>query len=344
MKRKISIFNIVFLLGIFCVAYLFFPKIGTSRVNNSETIVAKNLDRLSRVLTCDKWVVITTINYPTEHVKYMRNSLNDWCIVVLGDRKTPVDWFYEKIVYLSLNDQLQMSKKFKLIDKIPQNSYLRKIVGYLYAMEHGARVIYETDDDNSARDALTGFKFDQFDGLERDCREEESIFINPYSYFGQTSIWPRGYPLEDISENNPPTNCSHRFVRVKQVPLIQQGLVNGDPDMDAIYRLTRKQNSRLLYVEFDRMAPKLVLNRGQYAPINSQNTYFHYDSFWTLLFPLNVTFRECDIFRGYIATRLLQEIDGRVGYWPPNAIQIRNPHSYIKVVFCKYFQFLSLWV
>jgi hypothetical protein len=114
-----------------------------------------------------------------------------------------------------------------------------------------------------------------------------------------------------------------------KVPLIQQGLVNGDPDMDAIYRLTRK-NTENLNIKFDMNAPALVLRKNQYAPINSQNTFYHYDSFFTFIFPLNVTFRECDILRGYISIRLLQEINGRISFMVPNALQIRNSHSYHK--------------
>lgn len=94
--------------------------------------------------------------------------------------------------------------------------------------------------------------------------------------------------------------------------------------------MTRKQPTKLLNIEFDSKAPSLMLNKRQYAPTNSQNTFFHYDSFWTLIFPRNVTFREVDILRGYITIRMLQEIDGRVAFMAPNAVQIRNAHSYHK--------------
>ena len=91
--------------------------------------------------------------------------------------------------------------------------------------------------------------------------------------------------------------------------------------------MTRKQPSEPINIKFDENSPSLMLKKGQYAPINSQNTFFHYDSFWTLAFPLNVTFREADILRGYISIRMLQEIDARVAYLSPNAIQIRNTAS-----------------
>jgi hypothetical protein len=47
-------------------------------------------------------------------------------------------------------------------------------------------------------------------------------------------MWPRGYPLSAISRN-PPTE----FEVVNASVAIQQGLANGDPDVDALFRLTR---------------------------------------------------------------------------------------------------------
>jgi len=171
--------------------------------------------------------------------------------------------------------------------------------------------------------------------LERDddrlCNKKNLSFVNPYSYFGQPSVWPRGYPLEEINDSLYCDTYKYKlYEQHDKVPLIQQGLVNGDPDVDSIYRLTRK-NDQLLNIEFDENAPPLILNaNNQYAPLNSQNTFYHYDAFFTLIFPRNTTDRECDILRGYIAIRLLREIDGRVSFMPPNAFQIRNIHSYHK--------------
>ena len=262
---------------------------------------------------------------------------------MVGDKKTPLDWKYKDTYYLNVNDQMILAKKYNLINKIPYNSYIRKLVGYLFAIDNGAKYIYETDDDNSPLDGLFGFRYENFKGLELDLDNKcnnDTLFVNPYSYFGQPSVWPRGYPLEKITDtssyrpiNSESKNCISKLYKIynnKQVPLIQQGLVNGDPDVDAIYRLTRK-NENLLNIKFDVNSPPFVLsNKHQYAPLNSQNTFYHYDSFFTFIFPLNVTFRECDILRGYISIRLLQEINGRVAFMPPNALQIRNSHSFHK--------------
>ena len=39
----------------------------------------------------DKWIVVTTIQHPTEAVKAL-NYLKGWKLIVVGDRKTPKNW------------------------------------------------------------------------------------------------------------------------------------------------------------------------------------------------------------------------------------------------------------
>ena len=39
----------------------------------------------------DKWIVLTTINRPTEDVKKLAR-IDGWKVVVVGDTKTPSDW------------------------------------------------------------------------------------------------------------------------------------------------------------------------------------------------------------------------------------------------------------
>ena len=38
-----------------------------------------------------KWIVVTTVNHPTEQTISL-SQLKDWKMVVVGDRKTPSDW------------------------------------------------------------------------------------------------------------------------------------------------------------------------------------------------------------------------------------------------------------
>jgi hypothetical protein len=58
-------------------------------------------------LQSDKWVVMTSINYPTPEVKILA-AQPGWKVVVVGDRKTPADWSWENCVFLSVNDQKKL--------------------------------------------------------------------------------------------------------------------------------------------------------------------------------------------------------------------------------------------
>lgn len=224
-------------------------------------------------------------------------------------------------MYLDIKKQKALG--YHIVDHVPFRSYARKNIGYLYAIQHGAKIIYETDDDNAPSDGkITFFQQEKGDFLVYSSKAET---VNPYEHFGQSTIWPRGYPLENIAD--PP---QHSFVKCKDVsPTIQQGVVDGDPDVDAVFRLTRKDKGVRLDVKFDATAPGVVLPHGTLAPFNSQNTLFHYSALWAMLLPVTTAFRVCDIWRGYWAQRLLWEIGGNLAFFPPNAVQVRSAHNYL---------------
>lgn len=227
------------------------------------------------------------------------------------------------MIFLSVDKQKELG--YKTTALLPFKSYSRKTIGYLYAIEHGAKIIYETDDDNYPYNGNISFTFSLQGKGDFLVYSSNSATINFYEHFGQSSMWPRGYPLENIGD--PP---QHTFVKCGGVrPLIQQGVVNGDPDVDAIFRLTRKDKGVKLDVEFNSNAPPVLLPPGSYAPFNSQNTLFLYDAFWGLMMPPGPAMRVTDIWRAYYDKRLLEEIDGYLAFYGPNAYQERNSHSYL---------------
>jgi len=116
---------------------------------------------------CGKnWAILTTIFAPSDDVKYLSDSAFGWCILVVGDGKTPPNWAYKDVLYLGIDKQELLARKYTLLSRIPMNSYLRKMIGYLYAIESGAEIIYETDDDNAPLDGLYAFRRTKFYGLE----------------------------------------------------------------------------------------------------------------------------------------------------------------------------------
>ena len=91
----------------------------------------------------NKWVIVTTINYPTRALEKLA-SLPDWHVVVVGDKKTPTDWDLEHCDFLSVEKQKSLG--YRITNILPFNHYCRKTIGYLYAIQHGATIIYDTDD------------------------------------------------------------------------------------------------------------------------------------------------------------------------------------------------------
>jgi STELLO glycosyltransferase-like protein len=263
---------------------------------------------------CDKWYVITTINKPTAVFEKF-SKLSGWKGVVVADKKTPKDWYVPGITVLTV--EYQQNCNYKIAKLLPWNHYCRKNIGYLYAIEHGAQIIYETDDDNFLIDDRIHYLPEKAECLLASAQ----LIFNPYVYFGQPSMWPRGFPLKEIGKSN---NDHNQMIKECFIP-IQQGLVNKDPDVDAIFRLTRNE-----LVTFDSSKPSIACNAGTMAPFNSQNTLFYYSSFWLLFMPTTVSMRVADIWRGYWAQRLLWDIGGSLCFLPPTAYQERNQHDYLR--------------
>jgi hypothetical protein len=132
--------------------------------NEEDTNLKEPENRFKLSKECTKFIIVTSINLPTSNIKYMNDAFYSWCLIVVGDEKTPKDWEYKNIYFLSLEDQLALANKFKIINLLPKNSYLRKILGYLVAIENQAENIYETDDDNLPFDGLFGFRYKNFKG------------------------------------------------------------------------------------------------------------------------------------------------------------------------------------
>eukprot|EP00479_Gromia_sphaerica_P008693 TRINITY_DN3417_c0_g1_i1.p1 TRINITY_DN3417_c0_g1~~TRINITY_DN3417_c0_g1_i1.p1 ORF type:complete len:80 (-),score=2.63 TRINITY_DN3417_c0_g1_i1:19-258(-) len=71
-------------------------------------------------------------------------------------------------------------------------------------------------------------------------------------------MWPRGFPLASIGW--PGISSFHRFeAKGFLKPIVQQGLIDGDPDLDAIFRLTRKDAGSVMSVMFDHEFPIFAL-------------------------------------------------------------------------------------
>jgi len=106
---------------------------------------------------------------------------------------------------------------------------------------------------------------------------------------------------------------------------IVQSLADNDPDVDAIYRLTRKLPVKFSHED---SAGIEVIPEGVLSPFNAQATIFSRSAFWGLLLPISVSGRVSDIWRSYFTGRLLQSVNQRLAFASPWVTQCRNPHNY----------------
>ncbi|EFO86066.1 hypothetical protein CRE_02033 [Caenorhabditis remanei] len=294
-----------------------------------------NSDRINPVADVkkgNKWIVVTSVNYPTEDVKRL-SSFEEWNLVVVADTKTPVDWKLETVHFLSVDYQKQLP--FSIVSSLPYKSYTRKNIGYLYAISQGAEWIYDTDDDNKPYDKLGLNQFDYEDtvsGVRYQVKNSSEIIqrlFNPYRFFGVDQMWPRGFPLEYIEKHTNGKENQVLCYKMKRSS-VQQGLVHHDPDVDAVYRLLNADSNSGLDVKFNKFAPPIALSVGTFSPWNSQNTLFHKSAFHTLFLPTTVSFRTTDIWRSFISQKILHLSGLTVSFAPTNAIQFRNAHDYLK--------------
>ncbi|XP_058205109.1 probable glycosyltransferase STELLO2 [Rhododendron vialii] len=292
-----------------------FPKINW---NSIEPIVDKTTPYAN--FRSEKWVVVSVSDYPSDSLKNLV-KIKGWQVLAIGNSKTPSDWSLKGTIFLSLEQQAQLG--FRVVDFLPYDSYVRKTVGYLFAIQHGAKKIFDADDRGDVIDNDIGKHFDvelvgegarQEVILQYSHENPNRTVVNPYVHFGQRSVWPRGMPLENVGEIGHEDYYTEVFGG-KQ--FIQQGISNGLPDVDSVFYFTRKSGLEAFDIRFDERAQKVALPQGMMVPVNSFNTLYHSSAFWALMLPVSVSTMASDVLRGYWGQRLLWEIGGFVVVYPP---------------------------
>ncbi|MDP1794555.1 MAG: STELLO glycosyltransferase family protein [Acidimicrobiales bacterium] len=261
-------------------------------------------------------LIITSINPPTDTVVKTRKLRPDWRICVVGDRKSPAEWFHEGVDFLSLDAQLELP--FELARKLPVGHYSRKNLGYLVAMQQGAEVIAETDDDNFPYETFLG---DISPRLTARPIEERG-WVNVYRAYTDARVWPRGFPLEEVRAS---MAQAPRLGEAREAEChVQQFLADGDPDVDAVYRLVL-EGEVLFQRDLD-----VVLPPEAHCPFNSQNTVWFPAAYPLLYLPSTVSFRMTDIWRSFVTARCLAAAGMSLAFRGPTVYQDRNEHNLIR--------------
>ena len=259
--------------------------------------------------------VITTIQPPTASALRLVKRLQecDCTLVVVGDKKGPLNYPTPHTTFLSLQDQID--SPFSLARLLPTGHYTRKNVGYLHAIAKGAAYIYETDDDNAPNESWC-----LRDLTTKARRVGGRRWANVYRMFSDDVIWPRGFPLDLLSDKGS-YELAEAVAPVTVEAPIQQGLADISPDVDAVWRLTMCRDFR-----FERR-PSVWLAPGTWCPFNSQTTWWWPAAYPLLYLPSFCTFRMTDIWRSFVAQRCLWEMNYSVVFHAPEVDQKRNQHD-----------------
>ncbi len=233
--------------------------------------------------------------------------------IVIGDVKSPNEFQLDGCDFYSIEKQLQLPHT--LAREIPVKHYARKNIGYLIALQQGAEVIIETDDDNIPYESFWAPRTPQVHANKL----QNHGWVNVYKYFSETNIWPRGFPLDQVLESMKPKPEADTVA----CP-IQQGLADDNPDVDAIYRMVLP-----LPIKFLERDPIALANQS-ICPFNSQNTTWFMEAFPLLYLPSYCSFRMTDIWRSFVAQRIAWTCGWSILFHNATVYQIRNEHNIMK--------------
>jgi hypothetical protein len=267
----------------------------------------------------NKFIVTTTINYPTVATKKFCKIADEknWKFIVVGDTKTPHQEYYKlkedykNFEYLHPDDQDKLYPS--LSEVIGWKSIQRRNIGLIYAYDNGADIIATIDDDNIPYDewgdnVLVG------QTVEVDIYDHKYLNVfDPLSVTNHNDLWHRGYPIELVPNKN---DIEYKGKQSREV-LIQADFWDGDPDIDALCRL-----SKMPVCKFDSFKP---FGSNQIAPFNSQNTFIHRTAlpFYAVLPHAG---RMDDIWGSYIVQK---EFPGTVIYNKATVYQDRNEQDLV---------------
>jgi hypothetical protein len=273
-----------------------------------------------------KAIVTTTINSPTEATKKFCEIARNkgWTFVIVGDTKTPHEE-YEKLQKLYYPSVLYLDPDFQdilcpeLSKVIGWKTIQRRNVGFVYAYRVlKADIVATVDDDNIpyedwGDDCYVGQE------IEVDCYQPRLGFVcDPLSVTNQSHLWHRGYPINWLDHRE-----TEYIGKIRRKVLIQADFWDGDPDIDAIARLTQKP-----IVKFNHTKPFAFERKGciTLSPFNSQNTFLD-RSIIPYYAVLPYVGRMDDIWGGYITQYYFKD---SIIYNRASVYQDRNKQDLIK--------------
>ncbi|CAM9888325.1 unnamed protein product, partial [Sphacelaria rigidula] len=295
---------------------------------------------------CERWAVILTTStpQPTHTVQHL-SRLEDWCVVVVAGDKSGSDYYgLETVTYLSPADQEAMP--YRITSLLPWNHLGRKSIGYLYAIHHGAKVIFDVEDEMHVYTKDKGIPYADNGNVPHTSSSytTASLAHNPYPCFGAPDkVWPRGFPPE--SADDPWANMCESVTDVSiekqsngkpRLLGVVQSLINNVPDVDAMCRLCDGDCKGTQFhfatpppaAEGDGTPagnnPLKIVPPSAFTPYNAQATLHFSVAFWGLLLPVTVDERVSDIWRSYFTQAFLPSTGAVTAFAYPWVEKVMN--------------------
>ncbi len=291
-------------------------------------------------------IVATTIFEPAFLTGYeaslrQHDRLGETTLIVIPDRKTPASVAAAaetarargfRVLCPELNEQDAFLRKLGCPDGfIPYNTDNRRNVGFLMALEQGCEVLISIDDDNfclPGDDFVGGHHVVGSSATDPVLQTSDGWFNICTQLTGPEgpAIFPRGFPYA--------AQRATREVSTAPRPItlaMNAGLWLDEPDVDAVYRLSRRPKIR----EFT--GRNLVLGPEVWSPINTQNTAltreaaltYYYVRMGFRLQGLTID-RFGDILSGYLTQKVVKHLGQGIRVGTPILDHRRTPHNLFK--------------
>lgn len=296
-------------------------------------------------------VVITTISNGSFLDKFIPSvksysEKGDIVFYIVGDVNTPneckvncdkINSEYFNCIFLSVAEQeifldgLNFPKSL-----IPLRSDNRRNIGYLKAVEEDCDLIISMDDDNFP-DSDDFFDLHGVVGDEITTYQTSTMnnWFNPFTFLNAQD--PKGNPLNIYPRGFPYSRRWEDFSALTDAPkqkgkvAVNVGLWLGDPDVDALTRLTT--NCTAFSKNID---DNFILGKNQLMPINTQNTALSKEAIECYYFIKmgymidgSIMDRFGDIFSGYFLLLCVHSVGDLISINNPLVFQDRNEHNII---------------
>jgi len=277
-------------------------------------------------------ITITTINEASDFLRGLCENIHNYNhadvdILIIGDKKTPDITGYCKtlnnkyripIEYLDVKNQNKIIPQ-PLLNMFDYNTPDRTILGGMISYIRGSQRIIALDDDNFVTDAdFVGLHSRVGKVQNTQLVKSDTGWYNVHeSLEAGVKFYPRGYPFGQRGKDG---RISISSERVRTV--VNQGLVLGDPDIDAVQRLAHPINASEMNNKHEAQYGLLET----WSPFNYQNTCLCRDLIPCYFRPKS-GLRNADIWTAYIFNKLAEHMGDVITFGQPLVKQDRNEHD-----------------